>query len=110
MAEASIVEEFIGTVTPGGSAFYSFSVAAAGTVNVTYTAASGAGVPGTVWLGLSVGTPSGEDCATTTTVNTPPGSAPQLTGTYNPGVYCVRVSDIGNLFARANFAVTIAHP
>jgi hypothetical protein len=94
----------------GGSAFYSFSVGENGTVNVTYTEAAGSGVPGTVWLGLGIGTPSAEDCATASTVNTPPTSAAQITGTYTPGIYCVKVSDIGNLFAPATFRVTIAHP
>ncbi|MGQ0732982.1 MAG: hypothetical protein ACT4QD_04920 [Acidobacteriota bacterium] len=110
VAEPSITEEFTGTVPVGGFAFYSFSVGQFGTVNLNYSRASGAGVPGTVWLGMGLGTPSGEDCATTTNVNVPPGTAPQLTGNYNPGVYCVRVFDIGNLFAAANFTVVISHP
>lgn len=109
-AEPTIVEEFIGTVRPEGATFYSFTVNAYGTVNITYTAVSGAGVPGTAWLGLALGTPAGEDCAISSTVNTAPGSSPQITGAYQPAVYCVRVADIGNLFAPANFAVTIAHP
>ena len=81
-----------------------------GTVNVTYSGAGGSGVPGPVWLGLGLGTPSGEDCATSSTVNTPPTTTAQITGTYSPGIYCVKVSDIGNLFAPATFNVTIAHP
>jgi hypothetical protein len=107
---ASITEDFTGTVPVGGSLFYSFTVGENGTVNVTYTAVSGSGVPGTVWLGLGLGTPSGEDCVTTSNVNTPPTGTAQLTGTYAPGIYCVKVSDIGNLYAPATFDVTIAHP
>jgi hypothetical protein len=107
---ASVSEDFTGTVPVGGSAFYSFSVAENGTVAVTYTGASGNGVPGTVWLGLGIGTPSAEDCATGSTVNTPPATAAQISGTYAPGIYCVKVSDIGNLYAPATFSVTIAHP
>lgn len=107
---ASITEDFTGTVPVGGSLFYSFTVGENGTVNITYTAVSGSGVPGTVWLGLGLGTPSGEDCVTTSNVNTPPTGTAQLTGTYAPGIYCVKVSDIGNLYAPATFDVTIAHP
>lgn len=94
----------------GGSLFYSFTVGQNGTVNVTYTAVSGNGVPGTVWLGLGLGTPSGEDCVTSSNVNTPPTGTAQLTGAYVPGIYCVKVSDIGNLYAPAAFSVTITHP
>ena len=110
VAAASITEDFTGMVAVGGSAFYSFTVGENGTVKVTYSAAGGSGVPGTVWLGLGLGTPSGEDCVTTSTVNTPPTTTAQLTGTYAPGIYCVKVSDIGNLYAPAAFSVSIAHP
>lgn len=110
VASPTVTEDFTGMVPVGGSVFYSFTVAENGTVNVTYTAASGTGVPGTVWLGVGIGTPNAEDCATTSTVNTPPTSTAQVTGTYAPGIYCVKVSDIGNLFAPAAFRVSIAHP
>jgi hypothetical protein len=61
-------------------------------------------------LGLGIGQPSGTDCVTTTSVNTAAGSTPQATGAYNAGVYCAKVSDIGNLYAPASFTVTIAYP
>jgi len=107
---ATTTEDFTGTLPVGASLFYSFSVVETGTVSVLYSSASGSGVPGTVWLGLGLGTPSGEDCLTTSNINTPPGSGAQLTGTYSPGIYCVKVSDIGNLFAPAAFSVSITHP
>lgn len=110
IASPTVTEEFTGTVRAGSFSFYSFTVVENGTVNVTLTSVDGTGVPSTVWLGLGLGTPSGEDCATTTTVNTAAGIAAQLTGTYAPGVYCARVYDIGNLFAPANFSISIAHP
>jgi hypothetical protein len=110
VASPSTTEIFSGRVGVGGSAFYSFTVGQNGTVNVTLADVGGFNVPSTVWLGLGLGTPSGEDCAAATTVNTASGSAVQLTGTYAPGVYCVRVFDIGNLVAVAAFNVTIAHP
>jgi hypothetical protein len=110
VAAPGISELFAGRVTVGGAAFYSFTVIENGTVNVSLADVGGANVPSTVWLGLGIGTPSGEDCSTTATVNTAAGAAVHLTGTYAPGVYCVRVWDIGNLVAVAAFNVTIAHP
>jgi hypothetical protein len=110
VAEPTISEEFTGTIEAGGARFYSFSVESNGTVNVTLTAMTGAGVPPSIWMGLGLGVPSGEDCTATTTINGPSGTTPQITGTYAPSVYCVRIHDIGNLFAAAQFAITIAHP
>ncbi len=109
-AAPAFTEEFAGTVPVSGSTFYSFSVTQYGTVNVTLTRVGGAFVPPTVMLGLAVGMPSAETCATTTSINTASGSAVQLAGAYAAGVYCVKVSDVGNLFAPANVLVTIAYP
>lgn len=78
-------------------------------VNVTLNGVSGAGVPATVQLGLGIGTPAGVDCTVTTSVTAAAGTAPQLTGTFGPGLFCVRVYDVGNLFAPASFSATIAH-
>jgi hypothetical protein len=93
----------------GGSAFYSFNIAVNGTVNVTLTAVGGQGVPATVQLGLGIGTPAGIDCSVTSSVTAGAAAAPQLTGTFGPGLFCVRVYDVGNLPAPAAFSVTIAH-
>lgn len=110
VASPTTTEEFNGTVTVGGSSFYAFTVAENGTVNVTLASVGGAGVPSTVWMGLGVGAPSGEDCSTTTLTNGPAGSSPQVSSVYAPGIYCVKVADIGNLAQTATVAVTIAHP
>jgi hypothetical protein len=110
VASPTTTELFAGRVAVGGSTFYSFTVVENGTVNVSLADVGGTSVPSTVWLGLGLGTPSGEDCSTASTVNTAAGSAVHLTTTYAPGVYCVRVWDIGNLVAVAAFNVTIAHP
>jgi hypothetical protein len=110
VASPTTTELFAGRVPVGGATFYSFSVIENGTVNVTLADVGGFNVPSTVWLGLGIGTPAGEDCTAATTINTAAGSAVHLTGTYAPGIYCVRVWDIGNLVAVAAFNVTIAHP
>lgn len=103
-------EEFIDTVPVSGSAFYSFTVTQYGTVNVSLTSVSGPYVPSTVTLGLGLGKPEAETCATTYNITTPSGAGPQLTTTSEPGVYCVKVSDVGNLYSAARFAVTIGYP
>jgi len=103
-------DEFDSTVPVGGAVFYSFSISQYGTVNMTLTSVSGASVPPTVMLGLGIGTPSGTTCSTTSTTNAAAGAAAQLTGSYDVGVYCAKVSDIGNLFAPANFTLQISHP
>ena len=108
IAAASVTETFDGTVPVGGSAFYSFSVAENGTVNLPLASVGGADVSAT--LGLGIGTPRGTGCTTTSTTSGEPGSAVHVTGTYGAGVYCAKVSDIGNLAAPASFTVTIAHP
>ena len=105
-----MTEEFFGRVTVGGSGFYSFTVEQNGTVKVRLVVVSGTNVPGSVWMGLGLGTPAGEDCVTTTSLNTQASEIAQISGTYAPGIYCARVYDIGNLFAPANVYVTIDHP
>jgi hypothetical protein len=109
-AAPTISEEFSSTVTVGGSKFYSFTTSTYGTINLTLTSVGGNFVPSTVMLGLGIGQPSGTDCVTTTNINTAAGSSAQVTGAYSAGVYCAKVSDIGNLYAPASFNVTIAYP
>ena len=106
----TVTETFSGTLSVGGFRFYSFTVTQNGTLNLTLTSVGGQFVPSTVMLGLGIGTPSGVDCTTTSTAIGAAGSAPQLTGTFSPGLYCARAYDIGNLFAPATFSVDIAHP
>jgi hypothetical protein len=110
IAEPTVTEDFNGTVRVSGAAFYSYNVVENGTVRVTLSRVSGTNIPSSVWLGLGIGQPSGEECSTTLTVNGPSGSTAQLSGTYSPGVYCVRVWDLGYLIAPAQFAISIAHP
>jgi len=43
-------------------------------------------------------------------VNVAAGTGPHLTGVYSEGVYCAKVSDIGNLYAPASFRIAITHP
>ena len=61
-------------------------------------------------LVMGLGTPAAETCSAPSSISTQAGTGPQLTGTYNPGVYCVIVRDVGNLFSAARFSVTVAYP
>lgn len=81
-----------------------------GTVNISLTSVTGQFVPSTVTIGLGLGTRAAETCSTTSPISTQAGASPQLTGTYNPGVYCVVVRDVGNLFSAARFSITVAYP
>ena len=110
VAEPVFTEEWIDTLAVGGERFYSFAVTQYGTVNVSLTSVSGQYVPSTVTVGMGLGTPAAETCSTTSSISTQAGTGPQLTGTYNPGVYCVIVRDVGNLFSAARFSITVAYP
>jgi len=109
-AEPTVTEEFNAIVSVGGVSFYSFTVEQNGTVRIRLNRVGGPNVPSTLWLGLGLGTPSGEDCVTTTSLNTPASETAQITGTYAPGIYCARVYDVGNLLAPATVYITIDHP
>jgi hypothetical protein len=110
VADPAITEEFGTTVPVGGARFYSFTVAENGTVRVRLTQVGGPNVAPTLWLGLGLGTPDGEDCVTTTSLNTQASETAQISGTYAAGIYCARVYDIGNLIAPASVYITIDHP
>jgi hypothetical protein len=98
-------ENWSSTVAPGGQSTRSFTVNAAGTISVTLTAAGDT-------LGLGIGLPrvSGGGCRLGVTVNTGPGSAPQLTTSADAGQYCVQVYDLGTVREPVGFALKIDHP
>jgi hypothetical protein len=110
VAAPTTTETFNGTLPVGGFKFYSFAIAQNGTVNVALVSVTGDGVPATVTLALGLGHPAGTDCNATSVNTTVASTPPQITGTYAPGVWCVRLADLGNLSAPATFAITIAHP
>jgi hypothetical protein len=112
-AAPAVTETFTGTLAVGGARFYSFSISVYGTVNATLAGIGGSGVPSTVEVNLGIGTPSGSTCSSTPTpvqVSGDAGVTTLVTATEQPGVYCVIISDAGNLFSPANFTVTIDHP
>ena len=110
LAPPSITETWSGTLAVGGSRFYSFSVGLNGTVNVTLTSLVENGQDSTTQVGLALGYPAGTGCTANTSVTNAPGADPQITNTYLPGVYCVKIADAGNLSGPAVFNLVIAHP
>jgi hypothetical protein len=108
-----VTETFAGTLSVGGSAFYSFSTAVTGDVTATLTNIGGDGVPPSVVVNLGIGSLSGFNCSGSSTAVQITGTAQVsalVTSSEPAGVHCVVISDIGNLFAPATFTVTIAHP
>jgi hypothetical protein len=97
----------------GDSTFFSFTVNAAGNVNVTLASVTTATTPGSstnLTLGVGLGSPLATDCNLTTQTTTGPGLTSQLVGSnFSPAIYCVRVFDVGNLTVPVNFAVRIVH-
>lgn len=108
-AAATITENFTATLGVGGATFYSFNFVAYGNINITLTSVGGGGLPDGQTLGIGVGRPGATGCTTTSTVAATPSDTAQLTGTYGPGVYCVRVYDAGTLTGPITAAVTVAH-
>ena len=105
-------ETFAGSLAVGGSRFYSFSVSSGGTVRVTLASvtspADGTALGHALEIGL--GTPAGTGCATSVVGQAAPALVAQLLSSSQPGVRCVRVSDVGELTGPVNFAVRFTHP
>ena len=98
-------ETWSGVVAPGGASSHSFTVNAAGTINVTMT-----GVGATVGLGVGLPRTTGGGCRLGVAVNASASSTPQITTQADAGQYCVQVFDLGTLTDPVPFAMTIDHP
>jgi hypothetical protein len=108
-AAARTTDTFSGAVAVGGDDFHSFPIAAAGTVDVTLTAAA---PPPAIVMGVSLGVPADGKCAALAggSTQTPAGSAVQLSGIASPGTLCVDVRDVGGQSAPVSYTVTVTHP
>jgi hypothetical protein len=110
---ARFSDVFGGTLAVGQSQFYSFTVGAAGSTEVTLLSLRPSGVPTTTLstvVGLGLGTPQGTDCALRSATTTTPALARQLTVTTEPSIYCVKVADIGFLSGAVDYTVRVLHP
>jgi hypothetical protein len=108
-AVARTTDTFTGTVAVGGRDFHSFPITAAGTVDVTLTAAT---PPATIVMGVSIGMPGNGICIPVAggSTQTPAGSTVQLSGVASPGTLCVDVHDAGGQSAPVTYTVTVTHP
>jgi len=105
-------ELFEGKLDLRGSAFYSFTVLDTGTATFMLAAVTTSTTPGTstgVVLGLGVGSPLGTGCVQTQTVPAFGALQSPLVANLTPGIYCVQVSDVGNMTVPVNFAIRIVH-
>jgi len=80
------------------------------TPDATLVTIGGSGVPATVQVRLSIGTPGDAGCTATTSVVTRSGSTAQVTATEQPGAFCASLADVGNLSGPASFTLTVDHP
>jgi hypothetical protein len=106
-------ELFGGRLGVGDSQFYSFTVGASGTTDVTLVSLRPAGVLTSTLstvVGLGLGTPSGTGCALRAAVTTAPGLTKQVSVATDPSTYCVKVADVGNLTAAEDYTIRILHP
>ena len=103
---------YAGTIDAGGSRFYSFTNAAAGSITafLASVTTTDTRVPLALPLELGIGTPAGTGCATTTTQIVAPGLVSQMNVSLATGVFCLRVADAGELKGPVTFAVRFIHP
>lgn len=107
------VDVFVGTLAPGGSAFYSFSMVEAGAVHilVANVRRSGTNEPVSSPLALGIGRPQGTGCAVTEgEMQVTPALESQHKTSLGTGVYCVNLADRGGLSGAVDFLVRIIYP
>jgi hypothetical protein len=105
MTTKPAAENWSSVLAPGGTSSRSFTVTAAGTINVTMTNAGA-----TVGLGVGLPRVSGGGCRLGVSVSTGGASTPQITTQADVGQYCVQVFDLGTLTDPISFTLTIDHP
>jgi hypothetical protein len=107
-----VVESFAGTIVSGGTAFYSFNVPVSGPVSLTLLQyrSQDTGQDTDKVANLGIGVPAGTTCLVASGVTTKAGNSPQFSQTVPPSIYCVRITDPGQLEGAATFLINIAHP
>ena len=107
-----MIETFTGSLPVGGTAFYSFNVPVTGPVSFTLLqyrrVEDGADTDKVANMGIGV--PAGTTCIVASAVTTKAGNSPQFQQTVTPSIYCVRITDPGQLEGDASFMINIAHP
>jgi hypothetical protein len=94
-------------VWPGGFSSRTFSMTTSGTISVTLTNTTPAGVS----LGLVLGVPrGGGGCAPSVSVVASAGSTPQIAQTADAGTYCTLIYDLGTLTDVVSYTLKVEHP
>lgn len=97
---------FSSTFTTKGSASRSFEQLTTGAVSLTLSAAS----PDVrLGIGLGIPRPDGSGCNLTRASEVGVSAAPQIALTAEPGVWCVKVYDLGLVPERVTFALDVSH-
>ena len=104
------VETFSGTLPVGGSRFYSFTVPQSGMTTATLLSLKQGGVDSTAIVLIGLGAPRGTECLLLDGRQVAVDVVAQVSLTPDPGVYCARISDAGNLTGPADFSINIVHP
>ena len=103
-------ETFSGTLPVGGSRFYSFTVPQTGLTSVTLVSLKQNGEDSSVIVLIGLGAPRGTECLLLDGLQVTTGVSPQVSLTPDPGVYCARISDAGNLTGPVDFSINIVRP
>jgi hypothetical protein len=99
-------ETFSGTLAPRSATWHSFTVQAAGNVDVTLTSLS---VQGNTAVGVGIGTTPTNGCDVQAWNNASV-QGTVITAPINPGAFCVMVYDAGNVTDNVAYTVTVVHP
>jgi hypothetical protein len=107
-SETSVdVNSFSSVINPGSAASREFTLTSGGTVAVTLTTTSPAGVA----LGVGIGIPrSSGSCALSAGVPAIAGSVAQIAMTAEAATYCAKVYDLGTVTEPTAFTIVISRP
>ncbi len=98
-------ETFSGTLAAKGAAVHQFTVAQSGLATLTL-----AGLSFETIVGIGIGLPSttGSGCSLVT-VDGAAGVGTAMTGTIDPGNYCVGIYDVGGFRGSVSYVLTLTH-
>ncbi|HKT80981.1 MAG TPA: hypothetical protein VJP86_12225 [Vicinamibacterales bacterium] len=102
-----VTQIFASNIVPKGTAVRFFASTLSGTVTAKLTSLSQS-VP--MGLGIGLGTPDTRQCYLNTQVTTEPGADTTISTAIDPGYFCVRLWDLGNLTDTASFSITLTSP
>ncbi|HYU80328.1 MAG TPA: hypothetical protein VEK56_15165 [Vicinamibacterales bacterium] len=103
---------YAGSLSAGGSRFYSFTASKAGTATVMLASVTSPprGAALDTPLGLGIGRPAGTGCSLSSSVTTGPALTAQLQEAVGAGIYCVNVYDVGQVSTAVDFVVRFQYP